>query len=95
MYYYIDKTLLIKELLEKNTKVNFFTRPRRFGKSLNINMLKAFFEIGCDRSLFSGLKISMDKELCQAHMGKYPVIALSLTRINRKSYFYFLPLVLF
>ncbi len=85
-YYYIDKTLLIKELLEKNAKVNLFTRPRRFGKSLNINMLKAFFEIGCDRSLFSGLKISMDKELCQAHMGKYPVIALSLKSVEGFDY---------
>lgn len=85
-YYYVDKTLLIKELLEKNAKVNLFTRPRRFGKSLNINMLKAFFEIGCDRSLFSGLKISMDKELCQAHMGKYPVIALSLKSVEGFDY---------
>ena len=63
--YYVDKTLFIKALLENWGKVKLFTRPRRFGKTLNISMLKHFFEIGCDRMLFDGLEISKEKELCE------------------------------
>ncbi len=80
-YYYIDKTGMIKELLENCGSVNLFTRPRRFGKSLNISMLKYFFETGTDRSLFDGLAISREKELCEQHMGQYPVISLSLKQV--------------
>lgn len=76
--YYVDKTLFIKTLLENWGKVKLFTRPRRFGKTLNISMLKHFFEIGCDRTLFDGLEISKEKELCEKYMGKYPVISISL-----------------
>ena len=74
-FYYVDKTGLIKELLESRGKVNLFTRPRRFGKSLNMNMLKYFFEYGCDASLFDGLAIQEEHSLCDAYMGKYPVIS--------------------
>ena len=76
-FYYIDKTKLIEQLLENWSKVNLFTRPRRFGKTLNMSMLKNFFEIGTDRALFEGLFISDNKELCEKYMGKYPVIFLS------------------
>ncbi len=72
-YYYVDKTAFIAELLRTKGAVNLFTRPRRFGKSLNINMLKSFFEIGTDPSLFEGLDISKETELCERHMGKHPV----------------------
>ena len=67
-YYYIDKTQLIKELLDHGGEVNLFTRPRRFGKSLNISMLKYFFEYGCDARLFDGLKIAEEKEFCNKYM---------------------------
>ena len=77
-FYYVDKTNLIRDLLHNWGKVNLFTRPRRFGKSLNINMLKCFFEIGCDRTLFEGLNIMLEKELCDSYMGKFPVIMISL-----------------
>ena len=77
-YYYIDKTKLIEQLLDNQGKVNLFTRPRRFGKTLNMSMLKYFFEIGTDRSLFDGLHISSNEKICSEHMGKYPVIFLSL-----------------
>ncbi len=77
-FYYIDKTGLISELLRTRGSVNLFTRPRRFGKSLNLDMLKAFFETGADAALFEGLEISTEKELCAQHMGKYPVLFLSL-----------------
>jgi len=77
-FYYIDKTMMISELLDKWSKVNLFTRPRRFGKSLNMSMLKNFFEIGCDPSLFSGLKITNQKEICEEYMGRFPVISISL-----------------
>lgn len=63
-YYYVDKTLLIKQVLEEGSKVKLFTRPRRFGKTLNMSMLKSFFEIGTDPSLFEGLHISENTELC-------------------------------
>ena len=81
-YYYVDKTAFIAELLRTKGAVNLFTRPRRFGKSLNMNMFKCFFEIGADASLFDGLDISREKELCEQHMGKYPVISLSLKDVE-------------
>ena len=77
-FYYVDKTELIADLLKNWGKVNLFTRPRRFGKSLNMSMLKTFFEIGCDKTLFQGLKISEEKELCEKYMGQFPVISVSL-----------------
>ena len=81
-FYYIDKTRLIEQLLQNWGKVNLFTRPRRFGKTLNISMLKSFFEIGTDNSLFEGLYISNNTELCNEYMGKYPVIFLSLKGVD-------------
>lgn len=81
-FYYVDKTGMIKELLQNWGKVNYFTRPRRFGKSLNMNMLKSFFEIGCEKELFDGLEISKETALCEEYMGKYPVISLSLKGVN-------------
>lgn len=81
-FYYVDKTKLIEQLLANWSKVNLFTRPRRFGKTLNMSMLKSFFEIGTDMALFSGLSISDNKELCEKYMGKYPVIFLSLKGID-------------
>lgn len=81
-FYYIDKTKLIEQLLENWSKVNLFTRPRRFGKTLNMSMLKNFFEIGTDRALFEGLFISANKELCEKYMGKYPVIFLSMKGVD-------------
>jgi hypothetical protein len=77
-YYYVDKTGFIGELLDNGGKVNLFTRPRRFGKSLNMNMLKTFFEIGCDEKLFEGLEISKRSDLCEEYMGKFPVVWLTL-----------------
>lgn len=81
-FYYIDKTRLIDQLLQNWGKVNLFTRPRRFGKTLNMSMLKSFFEIGTDSSLFEGLYISNNTELCNEYMGKYPVIFLSLKGVD-------------
>ena len=81
-YYYIDKTKLIEQLLQNMGKVSLFTRPRRFGKTLNMSMLKCFFEIGADPALFDGLYISDNKELCDTYMGKYPVIFLSLKGVE-------------
>ena len=81
-FYYIDKTRLIEQLLQGWGKVTLFTRPRRFGKTLNMSMLKSFFEIGTDKSLFDGLYISGNKELCDEYMGKYPVIFLSLKGVD-------------
>lgn len=77
-FYYADKTGMIKELLEHMAYVNLFTRPRRFGKTLNMSMLKFFFEIGSDSTLFNGLEIAKEKELCDEYMGKFPVISISL-----------------
>ena len=77
-FYYVDKTGLIKELLDNWGEVNLFTRPRRFGKTLNMSMLKYFFEYGCDRSLFDGLLIAGEQELCAEYMGKFPVISITL-----------------
>ncbi|MCC8103247.1 MAG: ATP-binding protein [Clostridiales bacterium] len=81
-YYYADKTMLIKELLCDGALVSLFTRPRRFGKTLNMSMLKAFFEIGTNESLFEGLAISREHALCQAHLGQYPVIFISLKNVE-------------
>ena len=77
-FYYVDKTSLIEQLFSNWGEVNIFTRPRRFGKTLNMSMLKYFFELGTDRSLFDGLHISSNEKICSEHMGKYPVIFLSL-----------------
>lgn len=85
-FYYIDKTRLIEQLLQGWGKVTLFTRPRRFGKTLNMSMLKSFFEIGTDKTLFDGLYISGNKELCDEHMGKYPVIFLSLKGVEGLTY---------
>ena len=85
-FYYIDKTKLIEQLLQNWAKVTLFTRPRRFGKTLNMSMLRSFFEIGTDKTLFDGLYISHNKELCDAHMGKYPVIFISLKDVEGLSY---------
>ena len=84
--YYVDKTKLIEQLLENWSKVNLFTRPRRFGKTLHMSMLKSFFEIGTDATLFEGLYISHNKEFCREYMGKYPVVCLSLKGIDGSSY---------
>lgn len=85
-FYYIDKTNLIKELLTGLAEVTLFTRPRRFGKSLNMSMLKCFFELGTDKKLFSKLKISEETALCEEYMGKYPVISVSLKGMNAGNY---------
>ena len=84
-FYYVDKTGLIRDLLENYGKVNLFTRPRRFGKTLNMSMLKYFFEYGHDRGLFNGLDISGEKELCDRYMGNFPVISISLKGVGGKS----------
>ena len=81
-FYYVDKTEMITELLHNWGEVNLFTRPRRFGKSLNMNMLQSFLEIGCDKSLFNGLKVSREKELCEEYMGRFPVISLTLKNVE-------------
>ena len=81
-FYYVDKTGLIVDLLAGWGKVNLFTRPRRFGKTLNMSMLKCFFEIGTDKSLFDGLAVSKEKELCEKYMGKYPVVFVSLKGVD-------------
>ena len=81
-FYYIDKTGLIRDLLNNWGKVNLFTRPRRFGKTLNMSMLKNFFEIGADKTLFDGLMISKETALCEKYMGKYPVIFISLKGVD-------------
>ena len=81
-FYYVDKTRLIEQLLLNWSEVTLFTRPRRFGKTLNMSMLKSFFEIGTDKTLFDGLYISGNKELCDEHMGKYPVIFLLLKGVE-------------
>ncbi len=81
-FYYIDKTMLIEQTLNNWSKVTLFTRPRRFGKTLGMSMLRSFFEIGTDKSLFDGLYISQNKSLCAEHMGKYPVIFLTLKGVE-------------
>ena len=81
-FYYVDKTKLIEQLLQSWGEVTLFTRPRRFGKTLNMSMLKSFFEIGAEKSLFQGLYISEQEKLCAEYMGKYPVIFLSLKGVE-------------
>ncbi len=81
-FYYVDKTKLIEQLLEEWGKVNLFTRPRRFGKTLNMSMLRYFFEVGTDKTLFDGLYISQNEKLCEQYMGKFPVIFLSLKSVE-------------
>ena len=81
-FYYVDKTGLIRDLLNNWGKVNLFTRPRRFGKTLNMSMLKSFFEIGADRTLFDGLAISRETALCEAYMGRFPVVFVSLKGVD-------------
>ncbi len=85
-YYYVDKTKLISELFHNGGMVNLITRPRRFGKTLNMSMLEHFFSIGGDKNIFDGLEISKDKKLCEDYMGKYPVISVSLKGINAAAY---------
>lgn len=85
-YYYIDKTGLISELIRNGGMVNLFTRPRRFGKTLNMSMLEHFFSVESDKRIFSGLEITKDVNLCEEYMGKYPVIFVSLKGINAGSY---------
>ena len=84
--YYVDKTRLIRDLLYRSGEVNLFTRPRRFGKSLNMSMLKTFFEIGCDPALFDGLEIAEEQELCEQYMGQFPVVSVSLKGVNGRDY---------
>ena len=81
-FYYVDKTMFLAELLQNWGKVNLFTRPRRFGKTLNMSMLKCFFEIGTDKSLFDGLRIAENKELCAEYQGQFPVIFISLKSVD-------------
>ena len=85
-YYYVDKTSLVEQILNNGSEVTLFTRPRRFGKSLNMSMIQHFFEIGTDPALFDGLKISKNTEICEQYMGKYPVISISLKGIDADSY---------
>lgn len=85
-FYYVDKTGLISDFLDGWGEVNLFTRPRRFGKSLNMSMFQYFFEIGCNKALFDGLEIAEETELCEEYMGKFPVISISLKGVNGASY---------
>lgn len=85
-FYYVDKSHIIEQLLTQWGKVNLFTRPRRFGKSLNMSMLQSFFEIGKDKTLFDGLRISDNQELCEKYQGKFPVVSVSLKGINGATY---------
>ena len=81
-FYYVDKTRWIEQLLAQWGKVNLFTRPRRFGKTLNMSMLRYFFEIGTDKTLFEGLHISQRSDLCEEYMGKFPVVSLTLKGVD-------------
>lgn len=81
-FYYIDKTKLIEQLLDNWGKVNLFTRPRRFGKTLNMSMLRCFFEVGADKMLFDGLYISHNKQFCEEYMGKFSVVFLTLKGVE-------------
>ncbi len=85
-FYYVDKTGMIRDLLDRWGKVNLFTRPRRFGKSLNMSMFRTFFEIGCDKKLFDGLAISGEEELCREYMGRFPVVSISLKGVEAGDY---------
>ena len=85
-FYYVDKTRLIEQFLIQWGELNFFTRPRRFGKSLNMSMFQHFFEIGSEKTLFEGLEISRNVKLCEEYQGKYPVVSISLKGINGTTY---------
>ena len=85
-FYYVDKTGLISELLLSGGMVNLFTRPRRFGKTLNMSMVEHFFSLEGDHSIFDGLGITKDTKLCEEYMGRYPVIFVSLKGINAATY---------
>ena len=85
-FYYVDKTGMIRDLLGHWGKVNLFTRPRRFGKSLNMDMLKTFFEYGCDDTVFDDLEIAGERELCRKYMGRFPVIFITLKDIAARSF---------
>lgn len=85
-FYYVDKTRLVEQLLENWGAVNLFTRPRRFGKTLNMSMLKCFFEIGTDRTLFDGLYIAEKQTLCEQYLGKFPVLFISLKGVDGESF---------
>lgn len=85
-YYYIDKTMFIADLLKNGGKVNLFTRPRRFGKTLMMDTVKSFFEIGTDKTLFDNLKISQETELCDKYMGQFPVIFITLKSVDGLKY---------
>ena len=85
-FYYVNKTGMIEDLIQNRSEVNLFTRPRRFGKALNMSMMKAFFEIGASPALFKGLKISERKELCEKYMGQFPVISISLKSVEGLSF---------
>ena len=85
-FYYVDKTEMITELLHNWGEVNLFTRPRRFGKSLNMSMFQHFFEIGSEKTLFDGLEISNNLKLCEEYQGKYPVVSISIKGINGITY---------
>ena len=85
-FYYVDKTRLIEQLLKNPSEVNLFTRPRRFGKSLNLSMLQNFFEIGCNKMLFDGLDIFQNTALCDAYMGQFPVISITLKGVDGQTY---------
>jgi len=85
-FYYVDKTMFISDLLENWGEVNLFTRPRRFGKTLAMDMLKSFFEIGCKKELFEGLKITQKQKLCEEYMGRFPVIFITLKGVSGTSF---------
>ncbi len=85
-FYYVDKTGLIRDLLNNWGKVNLFTRPRRFGKTLNMSMLEHFFSLDGDKSIFEGLEIAEEKALCEEYMGKYPVVSISLKGIDARTW---------
>ena len=85
-YYYVDKTLFIKDLLNNLSEVSLFTRPRRFGKTLTLNMIKRFFGVGEDPTLFSGLNIEKERELCEKYQNKYPVISVTLKGVDSSKY---------
>ena len=85
-YYYVDKTQLIEQVLNRRNKVSLFTRPRRFGKTLNMSMLKAFFELNSDKNCFRDTRISREVYLCEQYMGKFPVIFISLKSISAQTY---------
>jgi hypothetical protein len=85
-FYYVDKTGLIADIMQNWGEVNLFTRPRRFGKTLNMSMLKSFFEVGSDKAIFEGTKIALNQELCKTYMGKYPVVFISLKGVDGLTY---------